>query len=58
MIEDPFHHPQLDIKSLKGEHELYRLRIGKYRFIYEVKKNELIIIMFTAGSRGDIYKEV
>jgi len=45
----------LDIKKLKGSSE-YRLRIGKYRFIYQIKENVLVIIMEKADSRGDIYK--
>jgi len=45
----------LDIKKLKGSNE-YRLRIGKYRFIYQVKDDILIVVMEKADSRGDIYK--
>ena len=45
----------LNIKKLKGSEE-YRLRIGKYRFIYQIKENVLVIIMEKADSRGDIYK--
>ena len=46
----------LDIKKLKGEKSSYRLRIGKYRILYEVNDKEIIIYFFSAGSRGDIYK--
>ena len=45
----------LDIKKLKGSNE-YRLRIGKYRFIYQIKDEILVIVMEKADSRGDIYK--
>jgi mRNA interferase RelE/StbE len=45
----------LDIKKLKACSE-YRLRIGKYRFIYQIEEDVLIIIMEKADSRGDIYK--
>ena len=45
----------LNIKKLKGSKE-YRLRIGKYRFIYQVKNELLIVVMEKADSRGDIYK--
>jgi len=47
---------ELDIKQLKGCDNIFRLRIGKYRILYEVNENELIIILADAGSRGDIYK--
>jgi len=34
----------------------FRLRVGKYRFIYEVFEDELLIYIEKGGSRGDIYK--
>jgi len=45
----------LDIKNLKWYNEKYRLRIWKYRFIYEIINNELIISFVDADSRWDIY---
>jgi mRNA interferase RelE/StbE len=55
---DPFVHSELDIKKMKYPIPVYRLRIGKLRFIYEIKQEELIIFVFTGGSRGDIYKSL
>jgi len=46
----------LDIKSLKGYENRFRLRVGKYRIIYEIYDDELIIILADGGSRGGIYK--
>lgn len=48
--------PQGDIKKLKGEKypALYRLRVGKYRIIYHIENEEIIIAKIDA--RGDIYK--
>ena len=45
----------LDIKKLKGLSNAYRLRIGSYRVIYEIKNTTLIITIVKIGSRGDIY---
>ncbi|MBL6963772.1 MAG: type II toxin-antitoxin system RelE/ParE family toxin [Bacteroidetes bacterium] len=56
LIENPFSHPQLDIKSMKGQQNIYRLRIGKYKLIYQVDGDKLIVFMMTAGMRGDVYK--
>ncbi len=56
--ENPYRHPQLDIKIMQGYTDLYRLRIGQYRFIYQVQNNELIIFILKAGQRGDIYKHL
>lgn len=46
----------LDIKKLQGRANHYRLRIGKYRFLYEVLEREILIYAYKADSRGDIYK--
>jgi len=45
-----------DIKNLKGTETLRRLRIGKYRAIFEVRDNEVIILVLDIDSRGGIYK--
>lgn len=46
----------LDIKQLKGYPNRFRLRVGKYRIIYEIYEYELVIILADGGSRGGIYK--
>lgn len=48
--------PQGDIKKLQGEKHppLYRLRVGKYRIIYHIEENEIVIAKI--DTRGDIYK--
>lgn len=53
---NPYYHPQLDIKIMKGYNSLYRLRIGQYRLIYQIKEDELLIFMMSMGNRGDVYK--
>lgn len=48
-----------DIKKIQGEKKrnLFRLRIGDYRAIFEVKNNEInIIYVLLIDSRGDVYK--
>lgn len=40
----------------KGLNDIFRIRIGKYRAIFRVIKNDLIVFVFDIGSRGDIYK--
>lgn len=46
----------LDIKKLQCRANHYRLRISKYRFLYEVLESEILIYAYKADSRGDIYK--
>jgi len=55
---DPFKNNNLDIKKLKGVDSLYRLRIGKIRLVYQVLETELVLLIITAGSRGNIYKNL
>lgn len=47
---------QLDIKSLTWDDKFYRLRISKYRFVFRVIRNEVIVEFFKADTRWDIYK--
>ena len=47
----------LDIQRLKNKEGHYRLRIGKYRILFEILKDEVLIYFYKADSRGDIYKK-
>ena len=38
----------LDIKSLQGYENLYRLRVGQIRLIYQIENGELIIFIIKA----------
>ena len=46
--------PNGDIKPLKGTDGGFRLRVGKWRIVYQMTADEFIIR--DIGSRGDIYK--
>lgn len=49
----------LDIKKLKGQKkslEFYRLRIGDVRFIFQVLKDNKIILVKVANFRGSVYQ--
>ena len=45
----------VDTKPLKWKSNNRRLRIGKYRFIYEIKQQEIIIRIRKADTRWNIY---
>lgn len=47
-----------DVKNLKGYDSMKRLRIGKYRAIFEIIENKIIILVLDIDSRGDIYKNL
>jgi len=45
-----------NIKTLKGEYKgLKRLRVGKYRIIFEEREKELIILIIRIAHRGEVY---
>ena len=53
---DPLaYNPQ--VKKLKGL-EGYRLRVGDWRVIYDLVKDELVIHVIRVGIRGNIYKQM
>lgn len=47
LIENPFYHPELDIKKLRGSQNDYRLRVNNYRFLYTIFKEEILIYIYT-----------
>jgi len=51
---DPFS-PQLDAIKLQGRPG-YRLRIGAWRVIYEIRNEELIILVLKIAPRGEVYR--
>ena len=51
--ENPYSYPY---KKIKGETNLYRIRIGEYRISYEVYENENIIIILKIGKRDKFYQ--
>jgi mRNA interferase RelE/StbE len=44
------------VKKLEGEDELYRIRVGNYRVIYQVRDDVLIVLVVSLGDRKEIYK--
>jgi mRNA interferase RelE/StbE len=43
--------------ALKGDLSgLYKLRIGKYRVIYDLRTDIQVIVVIRAGKRSDVYR--
>ena len=44
-------------KRLKGNLPFYRIRVGSYRVIYEIKSAALVVLVLKIGHRRDVYRE-
>jgi mRNA interferase RelE/StbE len=55
--DDP-RRPDANVKKLSGYDDRYRLRVGDYRVIYEVKNGQLIILVIGVGHRREIYRSM
>ena len=53
LAENPF--PR-GLKKLSAEEDLYRLRIGDYRIIYQVQGKALLILILKLGHRKNVYR--
>jgi mRNA interferase RelE/StbE len=53
LAENPF--PR-GIKKLSAEENLYRLRIGDYRIIYQVQGKTLLVLILKLGHRKNVYR--
>ncbi len=43
-------------KKLQGSEDLWRVRIGDYRVIYQIHDRRLLVVIVTLGHRSDIYR--
>jgi len=47
---------KIEIKTVKGEKDIFRIRVGKYRILVKKMKDENIFLIIKIGKRGDVYK--
>lgn len=48
----------LDVKKLKTSDDLFRLRVGRYRAIFEEHAHTITIYIVSVGHRKDIYDDL
>ena len=48
----------LKFKKIKGADSLYRIRMGDYRIVYEVRNEILVIIVIKIGHRKEVYRHL
>ena len=55
LAENPY--PQ-GVKKLGGEWEedLYRVRVGDYRIVYQVRQKRLLVLIVRIGHRSEVYR--
>jgi mRNA interferase RelE/StbE len=54
---DPFSE-LIRFRKIKGYENLYRIRLGDYRIVYEVIERKLLIIVIRTGHRSDVYRNL
>ncbi|MEA3281646.1 MAG: type II toxin-antitoxin system RelE/ParE family toxin [Euryarchaeota archaeon] len=52
LCEDPF---PSDVKKLKGEKDVYRIRIGDFRVLYRTIPEDEVILIFRVDKRSRVY---
>ncbi len=53
LSENPF---PIGHRKIVGQENIYRVRIGGWRIIYEVEKGKLIILIIEIAPRGKAYR--
>jgi mRNA interferase RelE/StbE len=45
------------IKKLAADEDLYRLRVGDYRIIYQIHDEVLLVLVVKVGPRREVYRK-
>lgn len=43
-------------KKLKGSEDLWRIRVGAYRIVYEIRDRTLIVLVVRVAHRREVYR--
>jgi mRNA interferase RelE/StbE len=43
------------VRKLAAKEELYRIRVGDYRVVYEIRDRELVVLVVKVGHRREVY---
>ena len=52
MKSNPFSYPY---RKIRGETNLYRIRLGKFRMLYEINDKEKRVVILKVNKRGKVY---
>ncbi|HLH30947.1 MAG TPA: type II toxin-antitoxin system RelE/ParE family toxin [Terriglobia bacterium] len=42
--------------KLKGEEDSYRIRVGDYHIVYQIRDKELVVLVVRVGHRREVYR--
>ena len=45
-------------EALQGERNLYRIRVGDYRLIYQIENKALVVLVVHIGHRREVYRRL
>ncbi len=52
------HEPRpIGVKKLSGEKDIYRVRVGNYRVLYQIIDTVLVVVVVSVGHRREIYRD-
>jgi len=43
--------------KLQGEDDLYRIRAGDWRIVYQIRDDQLLVLIVRVGHRRDVYRK-
>ena len=46
------------VKKIEGEDEIYRVRVGDHRILYQVKGKIPLVLIVRIGHRRDVYRRI
>lgn len=44
------------VRKIRGADDLYRIRVGDYRVVYQVKDDVLVVLIIRVRHRRDVYR--
>jgi mRNA interferase RelE/StbE len=53
LADNPPHH---GVVKLEAETDLYRVRVGKYRVVFTIEDDRLVVLVLKIGHRREIYR--
>ena len=47
----------IGVKKLSGEKDIYRVRVGNYRVLYQIIDKVLVVVVVSVGHRREVYRD-